>query len=386
MPSAMTRSSTPGAASTSSGVAMKDATAEYARVRSGSARLAAKSALLDQPPLVVGPVWGAGDVGVDLGEPVPVVPERRAVQRLDGLGGQLVEAAGELVVVGRVGLAQQVAQQSGVDERDRRAPAERRVGARPGVAHRDHAGGDRVAVDDEATVPVLDAGHHVDIGDRLAVCPVRDERVPGDSRVPSGRLAQHPQRLVPAAGRQHHAPGVVVGGQREYRQRVVALQEVIEHDRLLARTRAEMPAVVDESAVRPLLDRTPRADRLQPRAERRPPATAVDYQVGGDRGAVFGEHSGHPRHPPVPVRGQAGDGDTAPDGYPGGLSCGRQSCFEYRAAGGHGFESLVAVPHGAAPRDRQCPHQVQMQRTGGLQRVPDLRQLGPQLLPTNEEA
>ena len=83
----------------------------------------------------------------------------------------------------RVDLPQQVTQQAGVQQPDGRAAAEGRVGARPCVPDRHHAGRDRIAVDDQAAVTVLDAGHHVDAGDRLAVAPVRRQRVPGQGRV-----------------------------------------------------------------------------------------------------------------------------------------------------------------------------------------------------------
>src|SRR3954469_9097814 len=68
------------------------------------------------PGGVRGPVRLPRDVGVDLGEAVAVEPQRAAEQRLGDPRGQLVEAAGEFLVVVRVGLAQQVAQQPGVQE------------------------------------------------------------------------------------------------------------------------------------------------------------------------------------------------------------------------------------------------------------------------------
>ena len=180
---------------------------------------------------------------------------------------------------------------------DRRAAAERRVGAGPRVADRDDAGGDRVAVDDEAAVPVLDAGHHVDAGDRFAVRPVRGERVSGQRRVPAVRVAQAAQRLVPAAGGEHDAPGAVVGGQREdptASRRCCST--LVSAGRVLAGARPEVPAVVDEAAVLPLLDgrRAPAAASQAPSAERRPPqSTTRSARIAA---AVRGEHAGHPRH------------------------------------------------------------------------------------------
>jgi hypothetical protein len=66
--------------------------------------------LADGPPPVVRTVRHAGDVSVEFGEPVPVEPDGRPVHRLGVVNGQFVEPAGDLVVVSRFGLAQQVPQ------------------------------------------------------------------------------------------------------------------------------------------------------------------------------------------------------------------------------------------------------------------------------------
>ena len=95
----------------------------------------------------------AGDVAVDLREAVTVeIPSviRYRWPTVDSV--YLVETPNQLLRLVGSDLAEEVAEDAGVEQSDRRASAERRVGACPGVAHGDQPGRDGFAVDDEAAV------------------------------------------------------------------------------------------------------------------------------------------------------------------------------------------------------------------------------------------
>ena len=106
--------------------------------------------LAEVPGRVAGVVGLAGDLGVDLGQPVPVEFERGPVKGADRGLGDLVEPAGQPLRLVRADLAEQVPQRAGVQQPDGGAPAERGVGAGPCVAEGDQAGDDGLAVDQRA--------------------------------------------------------------------------------------------------------------------------------------------------------------------------------------------------------------------------------------------
>ncbi len=322
-----------------------------------------------EPAPVVRPVGNPGHVTVDLGQAVPVQADGGVVQRLEGAGGDLVETPHQLVVLAGAGLPQHVAQDPGVDQRERRPPAQRRIGARPGVPDGDHPGGHRVAVDDVPPQLILQAGHGIDTGDRLRVGPVRGERVAGDGSRPGRGFAQRPQRLVPGAHRQHDTPGAVVGGQGQDRHRVVRLGEHRTQGGQVTRTRPEVPCVIDEPGLVAFLDRPPGPGRDQPRGQRRSASRAVDDEIGRDH-AVRGEHTRHPRGPAVGAH--ADDAYAATHRHQGG-----QRGLQHRPAGGHRIEPVIAVARLAA----QLGQYVHPGRAGGEQRVRRAGQFGPQLRP-----
>ena len=69
-----------------------------------------------------------------------------------------------------------------------------------------HAGGDGPSVDDEAAVPVLDLGHELDVGDRIAVEPVRDQGVAGDDPLPHLDVPRRPARARRPTRRRSPSP------------------------------------------------------------------------------------------------------------------------------------------------------------------------------------
>ena len=129
-----------------------------------------------------------------------------------------MEGGGELVGVVESDIAQSLAQEQALQHSDRRPPSERRVGARPGVTDGDYTGGHRLPFNCERADPVLELGHdeHALI-ERLTIKPVGNERQGSDESVPPADVAQAVQLLVLSAGHQYHAPGAVVGGERQAR-------------------------------------------------------------------------------------------------------------------------------------------------------------------------
>ena len=133
--------------------------------------------------------------------------EGGAVPRLDGLGGGGVERLGERRRVARPAArswSRRVRACSMPIDAPRPVGG---IGARPGVGHGHHAGGDRLAVDHEAAVAVLQPGHHLDaLLQRRPVEPVGDQRKAAHQRLPAVRLAQRPQRGVLRAGHERRWP------------------------------------------------------------------------------------------------------------------------------------------------------------------------------------
>ena len=214
----------------------------------GVAGRAATERLAEKPPRIVGLVRDAGDLGVDLGQPVAVEGHGVAVQRLDDRGRDLVPPCGERRVVGR-----DLAQQRRAGTRrgaGRSTPRGRPTGWCTPTSRRARRRRWRRAVAvDEAAVAVLDLGHHGDVGDRLAVEPVGGQRVARHDPLPHVDVAGRPHRRVGRAGDDADAPRAVVGRQQQQRHRVVVLQRRAERRRQRAVGRAEVAAVVDEAAV-----------------------------------------------------------------------------------------------------------------------------------------
>ena len=172
------------------------------RSDSGLLAVDAASAFAEQPPGIVGLVGVAGDLRVDLGEPMAIERERVAIERLDGVLDGGVPRVGEADGVVECMRADRVAQRARVEEPDRRAAPERRVRARPRVAERGHTGDDGLAVDDERAVPVFDLRHDRDVVvERLAVGPVRHEWVAVDDSLPHVDVARRRAGLRRARSR-----------------------------------------------------------------------------------------------------------------------------------------------------------------------------------------
>ena len=177
---------------------------------------------------------------------------------------------------------------------DRRATAGR-VRARPGVGHRHHPRGDRRSVRHEASIAVLQPGHHLNaVIDRRPVQPMRDQRKGANYGLPAIHLTQRPQRRV--LGSRHHrdGPGPVVRGQGQ-RGNGSPVHQARRASAASTRRPAEMPSEVQESAVLQLLARTtgrryPRASPARPTAVRSCPPPGR-----GDGLAVLGPDSGHLR-------------------------------------------------------------------------------------------
>ena len=208
MPSAMTRSST-GRGSTSSR-AWRSRTPRPVR-RSGPDQRGSPRRAPCSVPTTARPQCGMGCRRcLRRSRRAVRHPERCAVHRLDGLSGQLVERQ-QLVMVHKVGVPQPVRRGRTCCWRDRRAPADRRVGARP----RHHPpgpprwrpGGRRPRRRCRSSMPAITSTS--EIGSPSAQCATSGYRATAACHRAGSRSTR--SVLSPAAGCQHHAPGAVVG-------------------------------------------------------------------------------------------------------------------------------------------------------------------------------
>jgi hypothetical protein len=183
-----------------------------------------------------------------------------------------------------------------VGESDRRPPAQRRVGPRGGIADRDDTRDDRRAVVDECQVPILAARHHLHRSDRFRCrAHLREVRQQCEHPLPCLFVAQHTQLAVVGCAGEGHAERSAVGGHDEQRHPVqVNKSGHGQHDVIV--DDAEMPAVIHEAELFPLLDRPAGADRTQHVRKRRTPAHRVDDDVGPDHLTAVGQHPRHVRH------------------------------------------------------------------------------------------
>ena len=162
----------------------------------------AARALAQSPAGIVGLVWPALDLRLDLGQAVTVEGKRLGEVRLDPLGRSARPSASQGPGIVDRFLAKHRPQRGSVHRCRSRSP-------RPsdGLVHAhasasgDHAGGNRRAVDDVRALTVLDLGHQLDVGDRLGVDPVGNEwvadaRPSPSSRRPSWPRSARPSRLV----------------------------------------------------------------------------------------------------------------------------------------------------------------------------------------------
>ena len=226
-----------------------------------------------------------------------------------------------------------------MDEADRGTAADRRVRARPRVRDRSHAGGDGPPVDDEAAVPVLDLGHDLDVGDRIAVEPVREQRIAGDDPLPHLDVLDGPQGRVVRRGDDPHPPGAVVSRQRQHRDRVVVLQQRPERGRLRTVVRTEVAAVVHEARVLHLLLGRHGTDRLQQRGERRTPTSGIDHEVSADLVSGVRDHAHHVGH-------------TLEEGFAGQQPLHRHAPTDGQVRRGCGGAGEGGLDHGSPSRQR----------------------------------
>jgi len=248
------------------------------------------------------------------------------------------------------------------------------------------------AVNRQATVAVLDARQHRRrrrSAPRPPSCAMSG--YPGEGPRASGPGSRSTRSaLSRPAGGQHHAPGAVVGGQRDG-----PTSEVVALPGSCGATAGCSPRCAE--AEMPGRSRTkPQSARLLHRAAvRRPPAATSRAPIGGhpqshdqvrgDRGTVLGEHAGHPGHaargPSVVMRPVNRERPRRM------LTTRRLSAAADRAAfklpGGravHGFRtarppSRIGPP--PAPAGSAATHRSGAARRRLSQRVPGLRAVPP---------
>ncbi len=265
-----------------------------------------------------------------------------------------------------------------MEEADREAPADGGVRRGPRVAERDDPGRHRDAVEHVVAAAVLDLGHHVDLGDRFGVDPVRDERAGPDDLVPPLLVVQRPQRVVARCREDHHAPRPVVGRQRGRRERAVGLEHRTAHRREGPVAGAEVTRVVEEAGLVDLFLRPWRPGFAQPRGHRRTTAAGVDHQVGSELLALLGDHAAHV-DPAVTVRcgDQAPHPRAAPDLHP---CVGRGACHDglhQRTAAGDRPEAIVARPWSSGDGRGQHLERAPLQGSGVGEGRRHVGHLGP---------
>ena len=306
--------------------------------------------------------------------------QRAPVPGLDLAAGQLVEAPHDQLVVGGVDLAQHVAQRLGVEDPDRGASPQRRVGARPRIADSDHTGDHGVTVNDVAAVAILDRHHDCHtVRDRFSVHPVGGQRVLGECPFPRRRVAQRPQLLVAGAGHEADAPGSVVGRQGQDAQRVMVGEDPVLALRHAAISGAEVSPEVREPAVLALLGWLTGIDRLEPRWQRRATPAGVDDEVGGDHPVVLGDHAGDlgDAGSAVVVGAESAHSDPPTDPHSWHSASNRgNSTLEHRPSRGHRVKPVIAGTEPASELVGQRGEHVEAQPTASFQLGEHLGDLG----------
>ena len=376
----MIRSNRPGVANSSSGVDCNASSGAYGAVDLAIDGAGHCPSLGDLPAGIVGLVRMPGDVRLDFGEAMSVERQGAPIPGLDLIAGQLVEAPHDQLVVGGVDLAQHVAQRLGVEDPDRGASPQRRVGARPRVADSDHTGDHWVTVNDVGAVAILDRRHDCHaVRDRLSVHPVGGHRVLGECPFPRRRVAQRPQLLVAGAGHEADAPGAVVGRQGQDAQRVMVGEDLVLARRHAAISGAEVSPVVHEPAVIALDGRLTGIDRLEPRRQRRATPAGVDDEVGGDHPIMLGDHTGDlgDAGSAVVVGAESAHSDppTDPQAWHSAGNRGDRT-LEHRPSRGHRVKPLVAWTELAGELGGQRGQGVEPQPTASLQHREHLGKLG----------
>ncbi len=170
--------------------------------------------------------------------------------------------------------------------------AKNRIGACPGIRHREPSGRHWLAISVKSPLTVGDACHRQHLTDRFGVDEVGTLRVGSHDPVEGLRIPDPPQCLVGIGPIDGHRPGVIVGGESANRDRSA---EVLREDVRLWESGARfpvVPGVVGEAEVTVRLGRLSRPDVFQECRQGRAASRSVDHDVCSNRLTTRCDHSG----------------------------------------------------------------------------------------------